>query len=55
VTAVRRAEDLTENGRADLAAAVGALAQKVKGSRRKATKSLVKRWRAFDDEQRFWR
>jgi triphosphatase len=55
VTAVRRAEELTENGRADLAAAVGALAQKVKGSRRKATKSLVKRWRAFDDEQRFWR
>jgi inorganic triphosphatase YgiF len=53
-TAVRRAEELTENGRPDLAAAVGALAQSVERSRREAMKSLPKRWRAFEDEPRFW-
>ncbi len=54
-TAMRRAEELTENGRADLAAAIGALAQSVEPARRKAMKNLPKKWRAFQDEGRFWR
>jgi triphosphatase len=54
-TAVRRGEALTGNDRPDLAAAVGALARRLERSRRKATKSLPKRWRAFEDERRFWR
>jgi inorganic triphosphatase YgiF len=54
-TAVRRAQGLTENGRADLAVAVGALAQRMERTRRKATKALPKKWRAFEDEKRFWR
>jgi len=54
-TAIRLAEGLSEGGRADLAGAVGALARSVDRPKRKAMKSLSKKWRAFDDEPRFWR
>jgi triphosphatase len=52
-TATRRAHQLTE-GRTDLAAAAGAVAQSSQRPWRKAAKTLGKEWAAFHGEGRFW-
>ena len=54
-TAVGLAEQLSENGREDLAAAASALSENLAKARRRAMKNVRKKWRALDDERPFWR
>jgi triphosphatase len=53
--AITRAEQLADDGRADLAVAVGALALSQERACSRARRKLPRQWSAFEREVRFWR
>ena len=54
-TAIRLAEQLAREGRADLGVATGALARSREQATRDATRKLKQQWSAFQRQQRYWR